>query len=130
MIFTKTFPLDVRSKLTDELKKNGIRLQYETEVKSIEKLSDENYRVNFTNKTSPIETNLVMFAIGRKPMTEKLGLEQAGVKVNDKGIIKVDDYSQTSVQNIYAVRISVWLDWDKTNRLSFSLQRLVIVPNV
>ena len=108
------FPLDVRSKLTDELKKNGIKLQYETEIKSVEKLADDSYRVNFKNQSSSLETNLIMFAIGRKPATDKLGLEQAGVKINDKGIIQVDDYSQTSVSNIYAVWNHSSSDWHDT----------------
>jgi dihydrolipoamide dehydrogenase len=44
-----------------------------------------------------------MFAIGRKPQTENLGLDIVGVKTDDDGVIKVDDYSQTNISNIYAV---------------------------
>ena len=44
-----------------------------------------------------------MFAIGRQPQTENLGLDKAGVKTDNTGIIQVDDYSQTNISNIYAV---------------------------
>ena len=45
----------------------------------------------------------VMFATGRWPNTRGMGLEEAGVAMDDRGTIKVDDYSQTSVPGIYAV---------------------------
>ena len=95
--------LDVRAKLTEELKKSGIKIRYETNVERVEKLSDDSYRVKFQNDETTVETSLVMFAIGRKPETEHLGLDKAGVKTNDKDVILVDDYSQTNVSNIYAV---------------------------
>lgn len=96
--------LDVRAKLTDELKKIGIQIQYETEVESVEKTGEDSFHVKFKdNKLSAKDTNLVMFAIGRTPRVENLGLDAAGVKTNDKNIVQVDDYSQTNVPNIYAV---------------------------
>lgn len=90
--------------MTDELKKNGIHIRYETEIESVEKSAEDSFQVKFKKHSSTLETNLVMFAIGRKPAIEKLGLDKAGVKVDDKGVINVDDYSQTNVPNIYAVR--------------------------
>ncbi len=51
-----------------------------------------------------------MFAIGRKPSTENIGLDKAGVKTNDKGVIQVDDYSQTNISNIYAVYFTLIID--------------------
>ncbi|CAF1107641.1 unnamed protein product [Adineta steineri] len=99
----RSFDEDVRSKLTDELKKNGINFRFETEIESVEKLSDESFRVKFKNDKTTVDTNLVMFAIGRKPQIENLGLDIVGVKTDDKGVIQVDDYSQTNIPNIYAV---------------------------
>lgn len=98
------FLLDLRSRLTEELKKNGIQLRYETEISSVEKMNDDSYRVHFQRTNDSTETNLVMFAIGRKPATENLGLDKVGIKTNSQGVILVDDYSQTNIPNIYAVR--------------------------
>jgi glutathione reductase (NADPH) len=51
----------------------------------------------------PIEVDCVMFATGRVPNTENLGLDAAGVKLNEKGAIAVDEDSRTNVPSIYAV---------------------------
>ena len=45
----------------------------------------------------------VMYATGRVPNIMELGLEKAGVETNERGVIKVDEYSRTNVPNIYAV---------------------------
>ena len=50
-----------------------------------------------------IETDLVMFATGRRPYVEGLGLETAGVELNDAGAVAVDKFSKTNVDNIWAV---------------------------
>jgi glutathione reductase (NADPH) len=50
-----------------------------------------------------IACDQILFATGRRPNTRHLGLEAAGVAVNDKGAITVDRYSRTNVPNIYAV---------------------------
>ncbi len=51
----------------------------------------------------PIEVDCVMFATGRVPNTAGLGLEHAGIATGDKGEIKVDRFSKTNVDHIYAV---------------------------
>lgn len=94
--------LDVRAKLTDELKKNGINIRYETQVERVEKFADDSFRVQFKDSTTT-DTNLVMFAIGRQPNTKNLGLEKVGIKTNEKGVILVDGYSHTSIPHIFAV---------------------------
>lgn len=50
-----------------------------------------------------IKADVVLVAIGRKPYTDKLGLDKVGVKTDDRGRIEVNDHWQTSVDNIYAI---------------------------
>ncbi len=100
------FDDDVRRTLTEEMKKKGIHIRAETVVKAIHK-----HNGGFTLKLEgasggaggDMETDLVMVATGRAPNTKGLGLEQAGVGIDDKGAIGVDDYSKTSQANIYAI---------------------------
>ena len=50
-----------------------------------------------------LETDVVMFATGRIPYVKDLGLESAGVELNDAGAIRVDEYSRTTADNIWAI---------------------------
>jgi len=95
------FDEDVRVCLQEEMTKHHINLRNETVVDNIEKVGDV-YRLT-VNKTETIETDLVMYATGRKANTAGLGLEEAGVKLKDNGSIIVDEWNRTSAPNIYAV---------------------------
>jgi glutathione reductase (NADPH) len=80
----------------------GIDFRFNAEFCGIEKLDGGALRVSMTNHDD-LEVDCVMFATGRVPNTEGLGLEQAGVELGPKGEIKVDRFSKTSVESIYAV---------------------------
>jgi glutathione reductase (NADPH) len=49
------------------------------------------------------ESEVVLFALGRQPYVQELGLEAAGVTLAENGAVPVDDYSRTNVENIWAV---------------------------
>ena len=95
------FDDDVREHLRMELEKRGIKVITGKTVKAVEQ-SAEGYYCQLSDGTM-IESDRVMFATGRKPNIKGLGLDAAGVNVKDKGGIEVDEFSQTSVPNIYAV---------------------------
>ncbi|MEQ9609497.1 MAG: glutathione-disulfide reductase [Kiloniellaceae bacterium] len=95
------FDDDVRNTLAGEIVKKGINLIVETTIDRIEKRESD--LLLHLSDGSTLETDLVMAATGRKPNVENLGLEQVGVELNRRGAIKVDEYSKTSVDNIYAV---------------------------
>ncbi len=50
-----------------------------------------------------IEADIVLVAVGRKPYTAKLGLDKAGVTLDERGRVKTDDHFQTNVKGIYAI---------------------------
>ena len=95
------FDEDVRAHVSEEIEKRGIRLIVGTQHEKIEK-TDAGL-VNHLSNGVTCTSDVVMFATGRAPYVEGLGLDKAGVKLNDKGAIEVDDYSRTNVPNIYAV---------------------------
>ena len=95
------FDEDVRSHLADELTKRGLKVMLSCEHEKIEKTATG--LVSHLGEHLPIETDQVMFATGREPYVEGLGLDAAGVKLNDRGAVAVDDYSRTNVEHIWAV---------------------------
>jgi len=70
-------------------------------VQEVEKKGDK-YILHFEDGSTH-ETDLVLWATGRAPNVENIGLENVGVELNDLGFIKVDQYQNTTVGNIYSV---------------------------
>ena len=95
------FDDDIRAHITEEMTKRGIKVILATQHAAIEKTAG-GYLSRFTNGHS-CESDAVMFALGREPYVQDLGLEAAGVKLDENGAVLVDDYSRTSVENIWAV---------------------------
>ena len=95
------FDEELRDGLTEELLKRGIDVVCNAEIATIDK-SWAHYNVTLKDG-SRVETGRVMFATGRAPNTRGLGLEAAGVALGEKGEIKVDAYSRSSAESIYAV---------------------------
>jgi len=95
------FDNEVRQFLFDEMSKKGIHIHLNDVFAKVEKASD-GLHVH-TKLGKEIVVDQAMFAIGRKPAIDGLGLEKAGVKLNAKGAIEVDEFSKTNVDNIYAV---------------------------
>ncbi len=95
------FDRDLRDRLNDEMSKKGMNVRTETNVTAIEK-TEGGLTLSLTDG-STMEVDAVMYATGRKPNTDGLGLEEVGVQLAKNGAVIVDDYSKTSVDNIYAV---------------------------
>jgi glutathione reductase (NADPH) len=100
-LFLRGFDDDLRSALAGEMRKRGIALQFNTLVNGLEPRAGKIVATLSTGEQLIVD--LVMFATGRHPNSEGFGLEQAGVAVDSHGAIVVNEYSQTSVSNIYAV---------------------------
>ena len=91
----------IRNTLRDEMIKKGIHILPECRVNSIKREAGGfSLRVD---RTEMSQTDLVMYATGRRPNTAAMGLEEAGVELAANGAIAVDAYSQTAVENIYAI---------------------------
>lgn len=96
------FDEDLRDGLMAEMKKAGIRFVLSDVFTRIEKQPDGSL-VGHTRKGNALQAEQVMFAIGRSPNTRGLGLEAAGVELDGKGAIRVDEFSRSSVEHIFAV---------------------------
>jgi glutathione reductase (NADPH) len=100
-LFMRGFDADLREHLAGEMRKKGIDLRFEVVIDAIERRGD---RVQAQlSDGAGIEADEVLFAIGRHPNTEGLGLENAGVHVQENGAIPVDEFSRTNVPHIFAI---------------------------
>jgi len=106
------FDGDMRRGLHRAMEEKGIRIILEDVFAKIETQAYGRLKVT-TLKGDVLEADQAMFAIGRKPNTANLGLEGAGVALDDMGAIKVDIYSRTSVPSIFALG-------DVTNRVQLT----------
>jgi len=86
---------------SSDLAKKGLKVVTDTNIVKIEK-SDAGLQA-ICDTGNSYETDLVLYATGRVPNSTNLGLENAGVKMGPSGEVIVDEYSQTSVDHIYAV---------------------------
>lgn len=95
------FDGEVRGHVAEEMKAKGVNLHVGIDVMEISR-KDDGLHVTCTNGSVTV-VDAVMYATGRVPNTEGLGLENAGVKLGRKGEVMVDRYSATSCDSIYSV---------------------------
>jgi glutathione reductase (NADPH) len=100
-LLLRGFDLDVREHLTNALAEQGIHMHVDRELTSVERMGDE-LVVKLTEGRT-LYADQVLCAVGRRPRTAGLGLERVGVEVDAHGALRVDAYSKTNVDNIYAV---------------------------
>lgn len=96
------FDEDLRIALSHEMKKRSIEIIDKHVVHSIEKTKNGAYSLHLSPKAF-IETDVVMYATGRRPKTSGLGLQEVGVKLNQNGAVPVNKHYTTIVPSIHAV---------------------------
>lgn len=101
-LFLRGFDLDVRGFVAEELTKKGIHLHFNTEVLRIDKLNDGSLSIVLSDDTSLV-VETALYATGRKPLTDNLGLETINVHLNKDQAISVNEHFQTSQANVYAL---------------------------
>ena len=105
------FDDDIRNHLAAEMKKKGIDIRVNSDVTKIER-SGDGVRITLEDGNQ-IGAGQIMFATGRMPNTQGLGLENVGLQGTMHGAVAVNEFSQTQVENIYAVG-------DVTNRVNLT----------
>jgi|HigsolmetaAR203D_1030402.scaffolds.fasta_scaffold00037_31 glutathione-disulfide reductase, plant len=102
----------IRDRLLQISLAKGIRFIFNAPLDRVVKLADGSLRIYLQNRET-VECDALLFATGRVPNTENLGLEQAGVEIDQNGAVKVDDMNRTTCPSIYAVG-------DVTNRIQLT----------
>jgi pyruvate/2-oxoglutarate dehydrogenase complex dihydrolipoamide dehydrogenase (E3) component len=95
---------DVSLAVAEFLKEEGIEVRVDANVLGVQKRGDGiAVAVQSSGKTLSIEGTHVLVAIGRRPNTDDLGLEEAGIATDPRGYIQVDDQLRTNVPGIWAM---------------------------
>lgn len=108
------FDDEARGLVCEEMCQRGVDVKLGTNVLEMRKEGDKIW-VKATNGDEQL-FDQVMFATGRSPNSDNLGLESLGIELGRKGEILVDDYSQTKVPSVYAIG-------DVTDRVNLTLWR-------
>ena len=86
------------------LKKKDVEIVTNALAKGVEEKEDGvvvTYEVGGEEKS--VEADYVLVTVGRKPNTKDIGLEQVGIEMNERGLIKIDKQCRTNIPNIYAI---------------------------
>ena len=106
------YDMQIRDRLLQISMMKGIEFRFNAPFEKVVKQGNGSLLVHMKGQ-EPVECDALLFATGRRPKTEGLGLENAGVELDGQGAIRVDDYNRSSCQSIYAVG-------DVTNRVQLT----------
>ncbi|WP_454888877.1 glutathione-disulfide reductase [Sphingobium indicum] len=111
-VILRGYDEQIRDRLLQISMTKGIEFKFHVAFEKVDKQPDGSLLVHMTGH-EPIPADMLLFATGRRPHTENLGLETADVALDAKGAIKVDDDNRSSCASIYAVG-------DVTNRVQLT----------
>lgn len=98
------FEKQMSSLVQRQLKNKGVEIHTEAKASSVEEKEDGVVvTAEAKGETQTIEADYVLVTVGRRPNTDELGLEQIGVELTDRGLVKIDNQCKTSVDGIYAI---------------------------
>ena len=95
------FDEDVRQFLAKEMTRTGIDIRYNTEIDMITRL--DSGLCAMLSRGQRVEADTILYATGRMPNTQGMGLEAAGVELNERGAVVVDAHYRSSVTSVFAV---------------------------
>lgn len=103
--FLRQFDPVIQEKIVSEYEKQGIILHRQSSQSKVEDLGSGMKRIHYkdSNGEGTLDVDCLLWAIGRAPEIEDLGLDKTGVELAQSGHIAVDDYQSTNVDNIFAL---------------------------
>jgi len=103
--FLRSFDPTIQEKLAAEYARQGIHVHKQSAVTRVEDIGNGTKKIHFKDASGEqtLEVDSLIWAIGRSPEHRGLGLDKVDVKLNQKGHIVVDDFQNTSLENVYAL---------------------------
>ena len=101
-MFLRGFDGAVRKHLHQELIKRGMDVQFNADIARIDKQADGSLKATLKDGRELV-ADCVFYATGRRPMLDNLGLENTGVKLDERGFVEVDELYQSAEPSILAI---------------------------
>ncbi len=101
----REFDSMLQQTLVEQMEIEGIKIHRHTQITAVNEVSgaDQQFEIQTDSNADIPAVDAVIYAIGRTPITDGIGLENVAIKLDDKGYIITDEYQNTNVDNIYAV---------------------------
>ncbi|KAL9097237.1 MAG: hypothetical protein Q9165_000664 [Trypethelium subeluteriae] len=103
--FLRTFDPMIQDRVLEEYERQGLRVHKRSSQQSVADLGNGWKKLAYTDAEGKgeLEIDCLLWAIGRAPEVEGLGLDKTGVKLDKRGHVTVDEYQNTNVDDIYAL---------------------------
>ncbi|WP_374418034.1 glutathione-disulfide reductase [Novosphingobium arvoryzae] len=101
-VILRGYDHDLTARLQPIMEARGVKFGFNRPIREVQKLADGSLLVH-AGEGDPIPADVVLVATGRRPKTDGLGLENAGITLGKGGEIPVDAFSKTACDSIYAV---------------------------
>ena len=102
-LFLRGFDGDLRRYLATAMTARGVDVRFETTVAALERSGPNGPVQARLDDGTSVEVDAVLYATGRRPNSDGIGLEALGVALSDRGAIRVDDGFQSTVPGLYAL---------------------------
>lgn len=93
----------LRKTLRTQMEHDGIRCNDTSKIASVEKQDDGKLTIHYADGSTLSDLDQLLWAIGRKPNTDDIGLENIGLELASGGFIDVNEWQETSVPGVYAI---------------------------
>lgn len=101
--FLSGFDAMIREVLMEEMVNAGVNILSNTHVEKVEKNANGKLTIHCNGGHELTDFDALVWAVGRRPLTDSLNLEAAGVEMDERGFIPTDKFQNTNVDGVYAV---------------------------
>lgn len=101
-LFLRGFDNELRAFVKEEVLKKGVKLKFNDNICALSKQTDDSIQVDYESGDVS-KADLVLYATGRTPHLQDLGLENIDIDINKQGQVIVNDCFETSVKSVYAL---------------------------